>query len=98
MGRSITRQAVAVCVAGGFCQLKRDPVAGARKKDFKSSGLVVGRRVDHPVGRRRPVDRPGRASGSAVGAAGRPSGRRLAADRLDRLVGFADWTSITPCV
>jgi hypothetical protein len=64
---------------------------GPKKKDLKSSGWFVDRCVDRPVDRRRPVDRPDRASGSAAGVAGRSSGRRLAADRP---VGFADWTLI----
>jgi hypothetical protein len=70
------------------------PLPGPNKKDLKSSGWFVDRCVDRPVDHRRPVDRPGRASGWAAGVAGRSSGRHLAADRLDRLVGFADWTSI----
>ena len=53
---------------------------------MKSSGWIVDRCVDRPVGRRRLVDRPGRASGSAVGVADRSSGRHLA---VDHLVGFA---------
>jgi len=54
---------------------------------LKSSDRIV----DRPVDRRRLVDRPGRASGSAADVAGRSSGRRLVADRP---VGFVGWTSI----
>jgi hypothetical protein len=59
---------------------------------LKSSGWIVDRCVDRPVDRHRPVGRPDQASGSAADAVGRSSGRRLVADRLGRLVGFADWT------
>jgi hypothetical protein len=67
------------------------PLPGPNKKDLKSSGWFVDRFVDRPVDHRRPVGRPDLASGSAAGVAGRSSGRRLA---VDRLVGFADWTSV----
>jgi hypothetical protein len=70
---------------------KEAPLPGP--KNLKSIGWFVDRCVD----RRRPVDRLGRASGSAADVAGRSSGRRhLAAGHLVRLVGSADWTSIAP--
>jgi hypothetical protein len=77
---------------------KESPVTGTKEeREFETSGWIVGRGVGRPVDRHRPVGHPGQASGSTADAVGHPSGRRLVADRPGRLVGFAGWTSITPC-